>query len=248
MKRIIFRADDLGYSEGVNLGIAKTAAEGLIRNIGVMVNMEPAAQGIALLQGLNVSLGVHGNISAGYPLSDPLLIPSLVNEDGTFKSSKDYAKTAADVVLDEVVLEVEAQYQQFIKLTGKQPSYMDGHAVASVNFFRGIELVANRHHITYSPFPASESDPITIGHTSVLMHAGSTLECGPADTLQHIVEQMKEEECHMIVYHPGFLDAYLLEHSSLTTHRAYETQMLCDPNCIAYVAAQQITCAVYDEV
>ena len=40
MKRIIFRADDLGYSEGVNLGIAKTVKKGLVRTVGLIVNLD----------------------------------------------------------------------------------------------------------------------------------------------------------------------------------------------------------------
>ena len=36
MKRILIRADDLGYSEAVNYGIAKRVKEGIIRPKGVM--------------------------------------------------------------------------------------------------------------------------------------------------------------------------------------------------------------------
>ena len=36
MKYLLIRADDLGYSEGVNYGIAATVAAGLVRSVGVM--------------------------------------------------------------------------------------------------------------------------------------------------------------------------------------------------------------------
>ena len=45
MKKIIFRADDLGYSEGVNLGIAKTVKKGLVRTVGLIVNLEHSKEG-----------------------------------------------------------------------------------------------------------------------------------------------------------------------------------------------------------
>ena len=39
MKQILIRADDLGYSEGVNYGIAKAVNEGVVKSVGVMPNM-----------------------------------------------------------------------------------------------------------------------------------------------------------------------------------------------------------------
>lgn len=37
MKRLIIRADDLGYSEAVNHGIAGTVKDGLIGSVGIML-------------------------------------------------------------------------------------------------------------------------------------------------------------------------------------------------------------------
>lgn len=249
MKKLLFRADDLGYSEGVNQGIAKCVSQGLIRSTGVMINMETAQQGLELLKGQSVSIGIHCNISNGTPLADPTKVCSLLNEQGLFKKTKEYAQGEKDIVnLEEIMLEAEAQYERFVQLTGTKPAYMDGHAVASANFFRGIELVAKRHGVKYSPFPHDASKPISIGTSNVFMHAGSTLEVGPMESLHSIVEQAKEDEIHMIVYHPGFIDAFILRNSSLTIHRAFETEMLCDPAAKAYLEEQQIQCITYDEL
>ena len=40
MKKIIVRADDLGFSESVNYGIEKTVKQGIVKSVGVMMNME----------------------------------------------------------------------------------------------------------------------------------------------------------------------------------------------------------------
>lgn len=45
MKKLIIRADDLGYSEAVNRGIEKTVREGVVRSVGLMPNMPTAASG-----------------------------------------------------------------------------------------------------------------------------------------------------------------------------------------------------------
>lgn len=39
MKKIMVRADDLGFSKAINYGIYETLKNGVIRNIGFMVNM-----------------------------------------------------------------------------------------------------------------------------------------------------------------------------------------------------------------
>lgn len=46
MKRMIIRADDLGYCEAVNYGIEKSVREGIVRCAGLMPNMESAAHGV----------------------------------------------------------------------------------------------------------------------------------------------------------------------------------------------------------
>ena len=76
MKKILIRADDLGYSEGINYGIAKSVREGIIKSVGIMTNMPAAEQGLKLLVDIDVCYGQHTNICIGKPLSDPKLIPT----------------------------------------------------------------------------------------------------------------------------------------------------------------------------
>ena len=54
MKRLLIRADDLGYSEGINCGIAAAVAAGLVRSVGVMTNMPAAVHGLGLLYGRSI--------------------------------------------------------------------------------------------------------------------------------------------------------------------------------------------------
>ena len=133
MKQLLIRADDLGYSDGVNYGIAKAVNKGVVKSVGVMTNMPTAMDGLKLLKKENVCLGQHTNICVGKPITDPALIPTLCKEDGCFKTSKEYRKSKTEgidfVNLDEVVMEIEAQYKKFIELTGKRPEYFEGHEI-----------------------------------------------------------------------------------------------------------------------
>lgn len=87
-KRLLIRADDLGFSEGVNYGIAKAVREGIIRSVGIMTNMPSAEHGVSLLKGVPVCYGRHTNICVGRPLTDPKFIPSITQENGEFKPSR----------------------------------------------------------------------------------------------------------------------------------------------------------------
>ena len=141
MKYLLIRADDLGYSEGVNYGIAATVAAGLVRSVGVMTNM-PAGRprpGAAAWP-FPMPGSAHQHL-CGPALTDPSHIPSLCTPEGEFRPSRTYreaAKAGRDfVVLEEVIEEIEAQYRQFKALTGREPDYFEGHAVASAKLLQG---------------------------------------------------------------------------------------------------------------
>ena len=82
MIRILLRADDLGYSVGVNCGLAWACDNGLPMSIGLMMNLPDVRHGYGLIAGGGNCLGMHTTISAGRPLSDPADVSSLVDEDG----------------------------------------------------------------------------------------------------------------------------------------------------------------------
>lgn len=146
--KLIIRADDLDYSDAVNIGIERSVHKGIINNVGVMVNMPTTLDGLSIIRDTKVCLGLHVVISSGRPLLNPKFIPSIVDDDGAFLSSADYRKAPNDFVnLDEVILEIEAQYQKFIELVGRKPDYFEGHAVVSDNFFKGLLVVAKCHQL-----------------------------------------------------------------------------------------------------
>jgi predicted glycoside hydrolase/deacetylase ChbG (UPF0249 family) len=246
-KRLLLRADDLGFSEGVNCGIAKAVQDGLIGSVGVMPNMEAAEQGINLIKGNKVCIGQHTNICVGKPLTDPALIPSIVGENGEFKTSSEYRSAKEDfVVLDEVILEIEAQYQRFKELTGREPGYFEGHAVASMNFFKGLEIVASRHGLRYLAFNFDGSD-VTFGKEKMYLHMESMKpDYDPLRALKEITYH--EDGVDMFVCHPGYLDAYILKKSSLTMPRPMEVEMLCSAEAKEWIAGNHIQLVTYDDL
>lgn len=247
MKRLILRADDLGFSEAVNYGIEKTVRDGLIKSVGLMTNMPASAHGVELLKGLPVCYGQHTNICAGRPLTDPSRIPSITNENGTFKPSKLYRSAKEDfVALDEVILEIEAQYERFQELTGEEPHYFEGHAVASANFFRGMEIVAQRHGLKY--LEMKMDGPAVFGQSKLYMHMES-MKPGydPMQSMRSLTFHEAEDEADVFVCHPGYLDDYILKVSSLTIPRTQEVEMACSDELKQWVRENDIELITYDD-
>ena len=246
MKRLLIRADDLGYSDGVNCGIARSVNCGIIRTIGVMVNMPEVANGLKMLNVQGLCLGQHTNISSGKPLSNPKDIPSLMGQDGFFKPTRAYHKPGTDTIhLDEVILEIEAQYDRFCDLVGEKPGYLEGHAVFHPVYLKGLEIVAARHAVTFSGFPA-EGNRMRVAHTDVIMAMDSLQEDYiPLESLQRNLLQAQDGDCLIFVCHPGYLDAYILDNSSLKAPRPREVAMLTDPEVAIWLDKHNIQRMTY---
>ena len=60
----------------------------------------------------------------------------------------------------------------------------------------------------------------------------------PWAALKGIVSGMGEDETKVVVFHPGYLDAFILDSSSLTTNRTRNVDMLIDPAMRAWLEAQ----------
>lgn len=250
MKNILIRADDLGYSEGVNYGIEKSVKDGLVKSIGVMTNMDATSHGVELLKKYNVCFGLHTNICVGKPLSNPKLIPSIVNKDGYFKSSKEYRNACNDfVVFEEVIIEIEAQLNKFVELFGYLPKYFEGHAVSSMNFFKALEYVANKHGLKYSGVSFDDKS-IVVGKSNVYMHMGSiNPNYNPKSyVIDMINNHMHDDDVDVLVCHPGYVDAYLIMNSSFLNVRALETEMLCDTTIKEIIMKNNIKEVTYENL
>lgn len=230
MAKLLVRADDLGYSEAFNYGLARAVKSGIVRCVGVMPNMEWAEHGVRLLDGEPVTFTVHANICQGKPITDPRLVPSLVDENGEFKDKSLYREAKEDfVVLEEVLMEVEAQYQRLVELTGKKPFMVEAHAVPSANFNKALTIVGQRHGLKTMDFVPGRGPKIGDTVLKFSMDSGKP-DYDPFESLKKAALQpMAEDEACMMVLHPGYVDEYVLTTSYITTQRALEVAMATNP-------------------
>ncbi|MBQ2920420.1 MAG: ChbG/HpnK family deacetylase [Oscillospiraceae bacterium] len=249
MKKLLIRADDLGYCEAVNYGINRAVRDGVVRCVGVMTNMEWAEHGVRLLDGTDVIFTVHTNICQGRPLTDPALVPSLVDENGNFKDKSLYRQAAEDfVVLEEAILEVEAQYQRLVRLTGRKPYMVEIHAVPSANFFRAVAIVAQKHGVASLGFDSKGR--MKLGKLAFRHSMDSDRpDYVPFESMKKAMEQeLAQDEAVLMVLHPGYVDDYVLNTSYITVQRAREVAFATDPRVSVWCAAHDVQLITYADL
>ena len=245
----MIRADDLGYSKAVNYGIYESVKHGLIQNIGFMVNMPASLHGFELVKNLDICLGQHTNVCLGKPISDPKKIPSLVQVDGTFKTSRMYRNSKEDfVVLEEAILEIEMQYQRFKEITGSKPHYFEAHAVQSKHLMDAIDIVGKRHGLKTVGI-SLDGTPVMVNGKKMYMHLKSMdPEYDPLQCFLDMIANTHEDGYDMMICHPGYIDEELLHSSSLTTPRVKEVTMLTNQKLKEWIKQKEIHLYTYDEI
>lgn len=251
--RILVRADDIGYCRGVNYGIADSVWNGIIRSAGVMPNMPEAKHGVDLLKGSGVCFGQHTNLCLGKPCADPEKIPSLLDENGNLKSSRAYReawKRGEEFTdLDEMVIEIEAQYHRYLELVGEKPHYFEGHAVMSKNLFKGLAIVAEKYDLPLLTMDfGGKGTPF---RNSVLVTRMDSMnpDYDPLASLRTAVEETyAPEECPMFVCHPGYIDDFLTHNSTMVTPRPMEVAMATSPVTKQWLQEHDVKVVTYDEL
>ena len=231
MIKLIIRADDIGYCDGVNRGIKDAVETGLVKSVGLMPNMDEAVNGFEMLKRKDICIGQHTNLCLGVPCCDPKDIPSLVNENGELKSSSQFRNAFKDgvdlITLEDAVLEIEAQYRRFKEITGKDPDYFEAHAIASNHLSEALEIVAERNHLPYFNLSPMDAYGTFCGKRVRQCRMRSMeKEYDPFLTLQEAVKDADPSVVNVFVTHPGYVDAYLEKNSSLTVNREKEVAML----------------------
>lgn len=114
---------------------------------------------------------MHTNVCLGKPCADPAKIPSLLDENGNLKSSRTYReawKRGEEITnLDEMVIEIEAQYHRYLELVGEKPHYFEAHAVMNANLSKGLAIVAEKYDLPYLPTSFEPTGTPFCGHTLI---------------------------------------------------------------------------------
>ena len=152
MRNLIVNADDLGWTAGVNRGIAEAHRHGIVTSTSLLANgcaFEDAVAAASEMPGLGV--GVHLNLSDGAPIAPAEQVKSLLDEHGKFAGGPEsllMRLTTKNLQPKEVEKEWDAQIEK-VRGAGIRPTHLDGHKhVQMLPGLFGIALrLAKRHGI-----------------------------------------------------------------------------------------------------
>jgi len=145
VRNLIVNADDLGWTEGVNRGIADAHRRGLVMSTSLLANGRAFASAILTAQanpGLGV--GVHLNLSDGPSVAPTSAVKSLLSETAELDGGPESLLlriARRSLLVEEVELEWDAQIQK-IRDAGISPTHLDGHK--HVHMLPGLFQVALR--------------------------------------------------------------------------------------------------------
>jgi chitin disaccharide deacetylase len=130
LRNLIVNADDLGWTEGVNRGIAEAHRNGIVTSASLLANGAAFASGVELARAAPaLGVGVHLNLSDGEPAAPRELVTSLLNDRGELEGRPEslLLKLARrSVLLNEIEQEWDAQIQK-VRDLGIAPTHLDGH-------------------------------------------------------------------------------------------------------------------------
>lgn len=266
-KKLIVVADDFGFSEAYNYGVIKAYKEGIVTTLSLMSNMQAAAHAVQLWRSEcpEAPLAQHTNFVQYRPVSRPQDVPSLVDENGMFYRSylwrgerKDDPKCKGDIYpnYEDLYRETMAQLDRHKELTGRYPNHFEGHSAMTVPMKKAFADIGEKLHI----HNMATTDQARTGirpacellmqgpardYAMDILNRGST----PEDFLQDRFGLLDSKyEINVLHFHPGYLDQYLLDNTSLTLPRCRDLQTLCDPRVREWMQEHEIELVGFDAV
>lgn len=152
MRNLIVNADDLGWTPGVNRGIAEAHRNGIVTSASLLANGSAFEDGVKTARDFpRLGVGVHLNLSDGKPAAPAVQVKSLLNERGEFCGGPEallFRLTAKRLDVNEVEKEWSAQIDR-VRGEGIHPTHLDGHKhVQMLPGLFGIALrLAKKHGI-----------------------------------------------------------------------------------------------------
>jgi predicted glycoside hydrolase/deacetylase ChbG (UPF0249 family) len=145
VKNLIVNADDLGWTDGVNRGIAEAFRNGIVTSTSLLANGAAFDSGVATAKSAHgLGVGVHLNLSDGPPVADRETVTSLLNDEGFFAGGPEnllLRRARRGLPLNEVEAEWDAQIQR-VRDAGISPTHLDGHK--HVHMLPGLFEIALR--------------------------------------------------------------------------------------------------------
>ncbi len=230
--KIIFNADDFGYTKSVTDGIIFACKNGVVKSTTALVNTPYLEYSFQESLGCpDLGVGVHLNLTIGKSLTKN---KTLSDKAGNFYKPAQLRDKEID--LDEVYLEFKAQIERFIEVFGRLPSHLDSH--------HGMHDF--RDNLTVTMALAKEYGLPVRRYGSYKFVGGFFNDTVTVEALSKLIESHYGENIE-IMTHPGACDLELYMNSSYSWQRVRELMVLCDGRLKEYLDGMDIEVTNYLE-
>lgn len=246
---LIVNADDYGYFRCVSQGILKAAEQGIVTATGVLANMPDFDEHAAWLRDYGtLDVGVHLNLTAGEPLTDPMRT-KLARWGGRFagKFRMAMAVLAKKISVDDVRHEWRTQIERCC-VARLQPVFLNSHEHIHMlpALFPVASALAHDYGILHLRFPGSRIERNTSAASlprAAVMQALGTMNrrhfgAPPlrflgmeasgklvSSYLERVVPQLRSGEVYELMCHPGLFDASEIRDARLTAYHDWEGEL-----------------------
>jgi len=148
--KVVFRIDDVGYSDISNLGAFKSIDHGVASMVELMPDTPGAIKALEFLrQRPWISVNWHSHFW-GSPVAGAENVPSLIAEDGRFTTDHKIHRPITDNWdLEELITECRAQVMRFVKVLGHAPDATDVGDTSSSIIAKAKKIVCDEFGIAY---------------------------------------------------------------------------------------------------
>lgn len=256
-KRLVYRADDIGYTQAFNDGAFKAIEEGIVTSADIMLDTPGTLDALNRIKEFPwISIGWHRHLW-GTPVAGAENVPSMVNEEGRFKWRKNI-KLMDTVTYEDAYREFEAELQLCLSIVGRVPdsAHYNGErpidlAMRDICQKYGIncnfwgEMSPNDSvfraadeaylKLNYRKWPSEKHEPNK--------HKRFDLACfkdyNPAAAIMS-VRWEEESEIWRVGGHPGYLDDYILNESTCNIHRVKDIEAVCSDEVKRWIIENEI--------
>ncbi len=226
--RVIFNADDYNLTPGVTRGILKAHGDGVVRSASFMVNLPHVEESAELLKTHpDLNIGLHVNLTFGRPVTDPVEVASLIDDDGVFWRKPGMLMEFAR--MEHIRCEITAQLKLAQKI-GLKLTHLDSHHHVHqfepgihqilVDMAREEGLAVRSVDEDMKKVCQKAGVPTCDSFCGEFYAGGVSLEC-----LDGVFSRLSEG-FHEVMCHPGEHDSLLSSASSYNESRAREVNLL----------------------
>jgi chitin disaccharide deacetylase len=245
-KYLIVNADDYGIAASVSQGIREAHQRGIVTSTTVMIGMDNAAEAVgqALKETPDLALGLH-LVVAGKgvkPVLPPDQIPTLVRPDGLFYDNPAWPEKAPSFNRDEMIREVNAQFDRFVAVANQLPTHLDSHYHAT--YYHPTAVEAMRSLALMRNLPLRHDRGVGASIVEGIQHPVAFYELDhdqPVEVLIAFLKTLPEGEIIELCCHPGYSNDTLFDLDNWTTVREIDLRYITDPRLKAVIEEEQIT-------